>query len=126
MFQGASSMQRSLPPPPVGLAANLFLAVFAFTAFCLTLNYVSPGLAPTGIPATVSRTLTHTAILAGLWFGLARTDYSPTERLNIWLAIAIPFTAWLIAVWTLAVQGVFAQPPGSLVPRLPIAIFAPV
>lgn len=119
-------MQRSLPPPPIAAAAGLFAAVFAFTAFWLTLNYVYPGLSPTGIPTAVIRTLTHTAILAGLWYGLARTDFSPAERLSTWFVIAVPLTAWLIAVWTLSVQGAFVQPPGSLVPRLPIAIFAPV
>jgi hypothetical protein len=119
-------MPRSLPPPPVAAAAGWFAVVLALTAFWLTLNTIFPGLGPTGIPTAVFRTLTHTAILAGLWFGLARTDFSPTERLNIWFAVAVPLTAWLIAVWTLAVQGVFVQTPGSLVPRLPIAIFAPV
>ena len=53
-------------------------------------------------------------------------DFTPRERLTVWFAIAVPLTAWLIAVWTLSVQGAFVQPPGSLVPRLPIAIFAPV
>jgi hypothetical protein len=119
-------MQRSLAPPPIAAAAGWFTVVAAFTAFWLGLNYVYPGLGPTGIPTAILHTLTHTAILAGLWFGLARTDFSPSERLSIWFAIALPLTAWLIAVWTLSVQGVFVQQPGSLVPRLPIAIFAPM
>jgi len=119
-------MQRSMSPPPIAPAAGLFVAAAAFTAFWLALNYAYPGLGPTGIPTAVFRTLTHTAILAGLWFGLARTDFSPAERFNTWFAVAVPLTAWLIAVWTLAVQGAFVQTPGSLVPRLPIAIFAPV
>jgi len=119
-------MQRSLPPPPFAAAAGWFAVVLALTLFWLVLNYVFPGLGPTGIPTAVFRTLTHAAILTGLWHGLARTDFSPAERLGIWFAIAVPLTAWLVAVWTLSVQGVFVQSPGSLVPRLPIAIFAPV
>ena len=82
-------MQRSISPPPIAAAAGLFAAVAAFTAFWLALNYVFPGLSPTGIPTAVFRTLTHTAILAGLWFGLARTDFSPTERLNTWFAVVV-------------------------------------
>jgi hypothetical protein len=119
-------MPRSMSPPPIAAAAGLFAAVAAFTAFWLALNYIYPGLAPTGIPTAVIRTLVQVAILTGLWHGLARTDFSANERLTVWFAIAVPLTAWLIAVWTLAVQGVFMQAPGSLVPRLPIAIFAPV
>ena len=119
-------MQRSLSPPPVAAAAGLFAATAAFTAFWLALNYVFPGLSPTGIPTAVFRTLIHTAILTGLWLGLARTDFSATERLTIWFAIALPFTAWVVAVWTLAVQGAFVQPPGTLPPYLPLAILLPI
>jgi hypothetical protein len=42
----------------------------------------------------------------------------------VWLALALPFTAWLAVVWWLAVDGTFRPRPG--VPTLPIAIFLPV
>ena len=74
-------MQRSLPPPPVAAAAGWFAVTAAFTAFWLTLNYIYPALSPTGIPTAIFRTLIHTAILIGLWQGLARTDFSANERL---------------------------------------------
>jgi hypothetical protein len=119
-------MQRSLPPPPIAAAAGWFAAALAFTAFWLSLNTIYPALSPTGIPTAVFRTLIHTVVLTGLWFGLARAEFSFAERLAVWFAIAVPFTAWVIAVWTLAVQGAFVQPPGALPPRLPFAILLPV
>ncbi len=69
----------------------------------------------------------HSAILIGLWLGLSRTDYSASKRVVIWLTIAVPFTLWLAVVWNLALNGVFQPNPGVVrVPKLPIAIFAPV
>jgi hypothetical protein len=45
----------------------------------------------------------------------------------VWLAIAVPFTVWLAIVWNLAINGAFQPIPGVVrLPRLPIAIFAPV
>jgi hypothetical protein len=119
-------MQHSTSPPPVAAAVGWFAVTAAFTAFWLTLNYVIPTLSPTGIPTAIFRTLIHTAILAGLWFGLARTSFSANERLTVWFAIAVPFTAWVVAAWTLAAQGAFVQPPGALPPYLPLAILLPI
>jgi hypothetical protein len=102
----------------------ILLGVVLATSW-IGINLAFPGLAPTGIPSVVTRLVIHTAILAGLWFGLSRTDFSPNKRLIIWLSIAVPFTLWLGFVWNLAINGIFR--PGAVgLPALPIAIFAPV
>jgi hypothetical protein len=98
----------------------------ALAASWVGINLVFPGLAPTGVPSAVTRVAIHTAILAGLWLGLLRTDFSASKRAAIWLAVAVPFTLWLALVWNLAINGFF-QPDGAVrLPKLPIAIFAPV
>jgi hypothetical protein len=75
----------------------------------------------------VTRLGIHFAILAGLWLGLSRTEFSASKRIIIWLSVAVPFTLWLAVVWNLAVSGAFQPIPGVVgLPRLPIAIFAPV
>ena len=89
-------------------------------------NLLFPGLAPTGIPSVLARVAIHSATLIGLWAALQRTDFSPGKRTTVWLAIAIPFTLWLIVIWTLAVGGAFQPAPGLRLPRLPIAIFLPL
>lgn len=107
-------------------AIGLFLLVVALTVFWLGLNLAFPDLQATGIPSTVIRLAIHTIMLVGLWLGIARTDYSSATRIRIWLAVAIPFTAWLALVWWLAVDGAFwPRPPGG-VPALPLAIFLPL
>jgi hypothetical protein len=63
-------------------------------------------------------------MLAGLWLGLAQTDFDVSTRVRVWLAVALPFSAWLAVVWWLAVDGAFRPRPGA--PALPIAIFLPV
>jgi hypothetical protein len=99
----------------------------ALAASWVGINLAFPGLAPTGIPSVVTRLAIHTAILAGLWLGLARTEFSPNKRVAIWLSVAVPFTLWLAVVWNLAVNGFFQPIPGVVrLPRLPIAIFLPV
>jgi hypothetical protein len=62
-----------------------------------------------------------------LWLGLSRTEFSASKRTIIWLSVAVPFTLWLAVVWDLAANGAFQPIPGvARLPRLPIAIFAPV
>jgi len=103
---------------------GLFLIAVAATAFWLGLNVIFPELQATGIPSAVNRLIIHSVILAGLWLGLSRTDFDAGARVGVWLAIAVPFTAWLAIVWWLAVDGVFRPRPG--VPALPMAIFLPL
>ena len=111
------------PPATVGL---LVLGV-ALAASWVGINLAFPNLAPTGIPSIVLRLGIHAAILTGLWLGLSRTEFSVSRRIIIWLGVAVPFTLWLAVVWNLAVNGVFQPVPGvASLPKLPIAIFAPV
>jgi hypothetical protein len=105
-------------------AIGLFLLAVALTAFWLGLNAIFPELQATGIPSVVIRLLIHATMLTGLWLGLARTDFNTDTRVQVWLAIALPFSAWLAIVWWLAVDGAFRPRPGA--PALPIAIFLPV
>jgi hypothetical protein len=99
----------------------------ALAASWVGINLAFPGFAPTGIPSVVTRLAIHSAILIGLWLGLSRTEFSAGKRAAIWLSVAIPFTLWLALVWNLAFNGAFQPIPGvARLPRLPIAIFAPV
>jgi hypothetical protein len=118
----------SRPEESQAAMVGLLLLGAALAAFWIGINLLFPGLAPTGIPSTLTRLGIHAAILSGLWLGLSRTEFSPTKRMMVWLAIAVPFTVWLAIVWNLAINGAFQPPvPGvARLPKLPIAIFAPV
>ena len=106
---------------------GLFLLGIALAASWVGINLAFPGLAPTGIPSVVTRLGIHLAILTGLWLGLSRTEFPASKRIAVWLSVAVPFTLWLAVVWSLAVNGVFQPSPGVTgLPKLPIAIFAPV
>jgi hypothetical protein len=117
----------SAPQESQAATVGLLLLGAVLAALWIGINLMFPGLAPTGIPSVLTRLAIHAAILAGLWLGLSRTDFSMSKRITIWLAIAIPFTLWLAVVWAMAVNGAFQPIPGVVrLPRLPIAIFAPV
>jgi hypothetical protein len=117
----------SAPQESQAATVGLLLSGTVLAALWIGINLMFPGLAPTGIPSVLTRLAIHAAILAGLWLGLSRTDFSMSKRITIWLAIAIPFTLWLAVVWAMAVNGAFQPIPGVVrLPRLPIAIFAPV
>jgi hypothetical protein len=105
----------------------LFLLGAALAASWVGINLAFPDLGTTAIPSIVERLAIHAAILTGLWLGLSRTEFSSSKRIIIWLGVAVPFTLWLAVVWNLAVNGVFQPVPGvASLPKLPIAIFAPV
>jgi hypothetical protein len=117
----------SAPQESQAATLGLLLLGAVLAALWIGINLLFPGLAPTGIPSAVTRLAIHAAILAGLWLGLSRTDFSMSKCITIWLAITIPFTLWLAVVWALAVNGAFQPIPGVVrLPRLPIAILAPV
>jgi len=107
-----------------GRAFVLFLLMAAATAAWLGLNLIFPGIQPTGISQTVSRLIINGAILAGLWVGLSRAGFAGNQHLRIWLAVALPFTIWLVLVWWIAFAGGFRARPG--IPPLPPAIFLPI
>jgi hypothetical protein len=117
----------STPRESQAATVGLLLLGAVLAALWIGINLLFPGLAPTGIPSAVTRLAIHAAILAGLWLGLSRTEFSMSKRITVWLAITIPFTLWLAVVWALAVKGGFQPIPGVVrLPRLPIAILAPV
>lgn len=100
--------------------------VFLFTAFWLLLGGAFPELQGTGILNAVTRITIHTAILTGLWFGLARTDFNISTRRIVWLSLAIPFIVWLAVVWWLAFAGGFLPRADGRNPAIPIAILFPL
>lgn len=117
----------SAPQESQAATVGLLLLGVVLAALWIGINLLFPGLAPTGIPSVITRLAIYAAILAGLWLGLSRTDFSMSKRVIVWLAITIPFTVWLAVVWALAVNGAFQPIPGVVrLPRLPIAILAPV
>jgi len=71
------------------------------------------------------RVLIMAAVLFGLWRGLARAGFAPSERVGTWLAVAVPLLAWSVLVWQLALHGLIQARPGAA-PVLPVAIFAPL
>jgi len=103
----------------------MLLLIVAVTAAWITLSSLSSEFLL--VSRTVTRPLIHGLILYGLWLGLSRAGFDSALRVRIWLAIAIPYTLWLAAVWVMAVDGVFvARPGGGGPPLIPIAIFLPV
>lgn len=118
-----STVSKAEPSQTVTIA--LLALGIALAAFWVGINLAYPSLSPSGIPSAASRVAINAVILLGLWLGLARTDFSESKRIAIWLGVAIPFTLWLALVWNLALSGFF-QPVTGGVPRLPIAIFAPI
>ncbi len=112
-------------PSVHGRALMWLSAAVVATVAWLGINALFPALQPTGIPFTIVRLVIHAVILGGLWLALERSSIAPGRRVAVWLALAIPFTLWLIAIWILAVDGTFVSRPG-VIPRLPLAIFLPI
>jgi hypothetical protein len=121
----STALPQSHPSVATGVI-GLFLLAVAFTAAWLGLNFVFADLQTTGIPSAAVRLVIHTAMLFGLWLALTRTGFDTSTRIKVWLALAVPFTAWLATVWWLAVEGAFRPRPGAPTPALPIAIFLPL
>jgi hypothetical protein len=89
------------------------------------LIYWQPIIHASGVPTMAVRLMTHVVIAVGLWLRLERTDLTPGQRRTIWLAVMVPFTLWMAAAWSAAINGVFRTGASSL-PVLPLAIFLPV
>jgi hypothetical protein len=111
------------PNAPAG-ALGLLVAAIAFTLAWFGFVALFPALQASGLLSVIVRLVIHAVILAGLWLALARTSFDAGIRLKFWLAVVVPFTAWLALVWWLAVGGAFRPRPG--VPTIPIAIFLPL
>ena len=110
-------MSTSLTTPmPASRSAAIMLFGVAFVAtICwLAINAGFPELRAAGIFATVTRLTITATILAGLWFGLARTQLDRGKRIATWLVLAVPFLAWQAVVWSVAVAGGFRLQPGAI------------
>src|SRR5262249_32019188 len=97
------------------------------TMLWMLLIYWQPAVPASGVPTTAARLMVHGLIAVGLWLGLESTDLTPGQRRATWLAVMIPYTLWMAAAWSAAINGVFvtgASP--SPLPLLPLAIFLPV
>jgi hypothetical protein len=105
---------------------NTLLWIAPLTALWAALNYWQPGIQESGMSNTALRLMIHALISLGLWLGLEHTELTSVQRRDVWLAIIIPFTLWLAAIWSLAVNGAFRLIPGGGPPLLPLAIFLPV
>jgi hypothetical protein len=117
---------RLRPAAPSFTALQLLALALGVTAAWLGLNMVLPGLTAAGYPAAILRVVLHTALLAGLWLGLARTSFELAARVRVWAALAVPFTLWLAAIWMLALGDGFRPVPGQPNPALPLAIVLPL
>ena len=107
-------------------AWGVFLLAAIGAAGWFGLNLSAPALAVGPIPVRLLFILVwNVVILYGLWKALARSDFSPSKRGAAWLAVTLILTIWIAVVWTLAVNGIFAQPIFGNVPTLPIAIILP-
>jgi hypothetical protein len=114
---------------PHNAALTRLLAVAAVAAAWFALVWLVPGIGAAFNEIGALRIAVHAVTLWGLWLGLGLSGLSREAQVRTWLAIAIPFTLWLAAIWALAAGGVFVprppvpgQPP---IPRLPIAILLP-
>ena len=119
----AASLHVDLVPPRQAWRALLWIA--PLTALWIVLNCAFPIIPASGVSTVISRVSIHVMIALGLWLGLERSELTPGQRRNAWLAVMIPFTLWLALIWAAAINGVF-RPGVSPLPLLPLAIFLPV
>jgi hypothetical protein len=119
----ATALDAEIGPVRQGWGA--LLSITLLTALWIAVNYALPIIAASGMPTVTSRVSIHVLLALGLWLGLERTELTPAQRRNTWLAVMIPFTLWLAVVWGAAINGVFR---GGVVPvpPTPLAIFLPV
>jgi hypothetical protein len=111
--------------PRLGWRALLWIA--PLTAFWAALNYWQPAIQTSGVSTTASRIFIYAIIALGLWLGLERSELSPIQRRNVWLAVMIPYTLWLAVMWSAAINGAFRPGVSPIpIPLLPFAIFVPV
>jgi hypothetical protein len=112
---------------PSRQASRAFLWVAGLTALWMALTYWQPAIQASGVPLTAMRLFIYALIALGLWLGLERTELSPTQRRNVWLAVMIPYTLWMALIWSAAIDGLFRLGASPLrVPLVPLAIFFPI
>jgi hypothetical protein len=111
-----------VPPRP---AWQSLLWIAPLTLLWILLIYWQPAISASGVPTTAVRLMTYGLIAVGLWLGLESTDLTPGQRRTTWLAVMVPYTLWMAAAWSAAINGVF-RTGASPLPLLPLAIFLPV
>ncbi len=91
------------------LGRRSFLWMAALTALWIILNYWQPGIQASGVPGTPPAVCRSSTCWwrFGLWLGLEKTTLSMSQRRNVWLAVMVPYTLWLSAIWNMAIYGVF-------------------
>lgn len=123
----AAALHAEIGSARQGWRALLWIALL--TAVWIAVNFAFPVIAATGMPTVAARLAIHVLIGLGLWLGLERTQLSPAQRRNQWLAVMIPFTLWLSLIWGAAINGAFlvgASPIPTPIPLTPLAIFIPL
>ena len=103
---------------------RVLLWLVPMTMLWLAISYALPWLGSSGFASTATRLAIHVTIALGLWLALERTELAPGQRLGVWLTLMVPYTLWLAAMWSAAINGFFAV--RALPPRVPLAIFLPV
>ena len=106
-------------------ASRSLLWIAPLTLLWILLIYWQPAISASGVPTTAVRLMTYGLIAVGLWLGLESTDLTPGQRRTTWLAVMVPYTLWVAAAWSAAINGVF-RTGASPLPLLPLAIFLPV
>ena len=123
----ALTWQRSSQPQ--GAALLRFLTVAVLGAAWFGVVWRVPAIGATFNNIGVLWIAVHAVTLWDLWLGLGSSAASQEERVRTWLAIAIPFTLWLAAIWVFAAGGAFVPRPPvpgrPPIPLLPIAILLP-
>ena len=121
----AAALPADLVPPRSAWRSLVWTV--PVTAVWTLLIYWQPAIPASGVPIMALRLMVHGLLAVGLWLGLERTDLTPAQRRTIWLAIMIPYTLWVAAAWSAAINGVFRPGASPLrVPLVPLAVFLPV
>jgi hypothetical protein len=119
----AATLHADAAPARQGWRSLLW--IIPLTALWVGLTYSFPIVSASGVQTVAVRVFIPMLLALGLWLGLERTELTPGQRRNFWLAVLIPYTLWLAVIWSGAVNGLFL-PRLSPVPLLPLAIFLPV
>lgn len=120
-----STATLGLDTAPGRRAWHALFWLVPLTALWIALNFAFPVIRASGVSTVAARLTVHVMIALGLWLGLERTELTPSQRRNVWLAVMIPFTLWLAIIWSAATSGAF-RPGAFAIPLLPIATLGPV
>ena len=117
-----AAVPAGMVPLRPGWRALLWIA--PLTLLWIVLTYWQPAISDSGVSGTAARLMTYALTGVGLWLGLERAELTGRQRRATWLAVMIPYTLWMAAAWSAAINGFFRT--GTSLPVLPMAIFLPV